>query len=103
MAVAKLTASKKGFGLIDDEGNYFITSADFVRKLLAGEWKGDIILLKRLPIKVDTSRFQKSPVWEPDKPLPSLAELREQAVGDRDLLHADRRPTTVPFEDKVKL
>ena len=65
MTVLKLTSSGKGLQVIDDEGNVFQTSKLYVETLLAGNIKGNFILLNRLPWKAAEDRFKKSPLWEP--------------------------------------
>lgn len=64
MAVVKLTRSGKALLFIDDVGNSFITSVSFVRGLLDGLSSSNLLLLKRLPDRVSSSRFMKSPVLE---------------------------------------
>lgn len=65
VTVIKLTSSGKGIQVIDDEGNVFQTSKLYVETLLAGNIKGNFILLNRLPWKAAEDRFKKSPLWEP--------------------------------------
>lgn len=66
MAIVRISKSGKGFQVIDDEGQVFITSVDYIRRLLDGKYSGPFILLTRLPNPVSTDRFGKSPLWNPD-------------------------------------
>jgi hypothetical protein len=63
MAVAKVTSSKKAVQFITDEGHVFQTSLVFMTQLLAGQVKGDFVLLTRMPFDVSPDRFKKSPVY----------------------------------------
>ena len=65
MTVVKLSASGKQFQVFDDDGNVFVTSITFLNSLLAGSSRKNFLLLSRLPDRVSTSRFKKSPVWYP--------------------------------------
>ena len=75
IAVVKLTKSKKALMFIDDDGNAFMTSVNYLKSLLGDNLKLPFILLNRLPLKVGENRFQKSPLWNPD----GLVDMR---VGD---------------------
>ena len=65
MAVVKLSKSGKQVQIIDDDGNMFVTSTVYMAMLLQGNAKRGLVLLSRLPIKVSSERFAKSPVYDP--------------------------------------
>jgi len=65
MAVIKLTSSKKAVLFIDDEGNTFITSVNFLVGLLNGKSPYGFVSLARLPGKVADGRFKKSKLYDP--------------------------------------
>ena len=64
MSVIKLTKSGKALLFIDDFGNSFMTSKQWVQNLLDGKNRGPFLLLKRLPDPVSVDRFMRSPVLE---------------------------------------
>ena len=66
MSVIKLSKSKKSVQFIDDNGNVFFTSVNYLLGLLNGKSPSGFILLKRLPIPISSGRFAKSPLWDPD-------------------------------------
>lgn len=63
MGVVKLTSSKKAVQFITDEGVVYQASADFLARLLGGEWRGDFMKLTRFANGVSPDRFPKSPVY----------------------------------------
>lgn len=63
MGVAKLTSSKRAVQFITDEGVVYQASADFIIKLVSGQWKGDFMVLSRMSNGVAPDRFPKSPVY----------------------------------------
>ena len=66
MAVVKLTGSGKGVLFIDDEGNTFSSSVNFIQGLLWGKSPNGFVLLTRLPNKVAKDRFKQSPLYDPN-------------------------------------
>ena len=66
MAIVRVSASGKGFQFVDDGGKVFITSIEYIKRLLDGRYSGPFILLTRLPNDVSIDRFGISPVWNPD-------------------------------------
>jgi hypothetical protein len=66
MTIIKLTGSKKGIQVVDDDGNVFQTSVNFVLGLINGKAKGDFIMTSRLPYKVAPGRFKPSPLYDPE-------------------------------------
>ncbi|RLG44377.1 MAG: hypothetical protein DRN81_04680, partial [Thermoproteota archaeon] len=75
--IIKLTKSGKGFLVVDDFGNAFITSKSFVESLSGNR----IVLLKRFPNKIQSSRFKPSPLYDPE----GLASKRDVDSGSQDL------------------
>jgi hypothetical protein len=63
MAVAKLTKSKRALQFIDEEGNVFQASAELMAKLISGDFKGQFLLLTKMPFQVAKDRFKPSPVF----------------------------------------
>ena len=78
MAVIKLAKSKRSVQFIDDEGNVFFTSVNFLQGLLLGKSKHDFVLLKRMPLKASADRFQKSEVWIPEGVDPRTIEMSNE-------------------------
>jgi len=66
MAIIKETSSGKGVQFVDDDGNVFMTSKSYLLKYLNGESKAFFLLLTRMPIPIDVSKFKKSPVLGED-------------------------------------
>jgi len=64
MAIMKLSASLNAVTFIDDEGNVFITSRQWVENLLEGNVSRKFILLTRMPLKAAKNRFKPSPVLD---------------------------------------
>ena len=48
---------------IDDEGNVFQTSKTLLASAMAGTIRGDFVVLTRMPLPVDMSRFPASPMY----------------------------------------
>ncbi len=80
MAVVKLSASGLQVQFIDDEGNMFVTSMTYLMTMLERKSKLPFCLLSRLPLKISTDRFKKSPVWDPD----GLADKSKQVTLNDD-------------------
>ncbi len=51
--------------VIDEEGNMFVTSTNYMLGLLNGKSPTGFILLSRLPIPVAKDRFKPSPLYDP--------------------------------------
>ena len=69
MAILKMSKSGKALLLITDEGDVFLTSKTWAENLMNPKKhskKKPFLLLTRMPGKVDTSRFQRSPVFNPE-------------------------------------
>lgn len=66
MAIVKLTSSEKGVLFVDDDGNAFVTSREYLKNYLLGIGKTRFLLLTRLQHPVDVSKFKKSPVFGGD-------------------------------------
>jgi hypothetical protein len=64
MAIIKITSSKKGFMVVDDDGNVFMTSIASVRAFLNKESVSGFITLTRMPFKASDDRFPKSPEFK---------------------------------------
>ena len=63
--IIKLSSSGKQVQVVDDDGCVFGTSVTFLKGLLEGKAPRGFVLLTRLPFKVASSRFMKSPTWNP--------------------------------------
>lgn len=63
--IIRLSKSGKGFQVVDGDGNVFITSVEYLKRLLDGRYSGPFVLLTRLPNPVAVDRFPASPVWNP--------------------------------------
>ena len=66
MAVVKLSKSGKQVQFIDDDGNMFVTSKAFLNSLLNGSSKYPIVSMMRFPMKVQSWRFTKSKIYNPN-------------------------------------
>ena len=102
MAVAKLTGSKKGLLFIDDEGNIFNTSVNFIMGLINGKAKHDFVLLSRLPNKAAEGRFKKSPLYDPDGKYHEKTFEKSTTLANDGLSKVERDKTEVKksFKDK---
>lgn len=66
MAIIKLSSSKKSVQFVDEQGNVFFTSVNYLLGLLNGKSPTGFIQLKRLPIPIAMNRFKPSEVWDPN-------------------------------------
>lgn len=66
MAVARLGKSGKGIHFIDDQGNAYVSSTAYLKRLMDGKFPTGFIVLTRLPNPINPDRFPKSPVWNAD-------------------------------------
>jgi hypothetical protein len=64
MAIIKLSSSKKSVQFVDEQGNVFFTSVNYLLGLLNGKSPTGFIQLKRLPIPTAMNRFKPSEVWD---------------------------------------
>jgi hypothetical protein len=95
MAICKLTSSGKGVNFIDDDGNVYITSLTYLRSYLNST--KPFIVLARLPEKVSSNRFPKSPVFNP--------ETGETSMENKIKVNEDERVSQDSFSpaaDKAK-
>jgi len=60
----KISSSGKQIQIIDDDGNVFGTSFLYTQTMLNEKNPEKFILMTRLPFKVASDRFKKSPLWE---------------------------------------
>jgi hypothetical protein len=81
MAIIRISKSGKGFQVIDDEGHVFITSVEYIRRLLDGRFSGPFLLLTRLPNDVSTDRFGTSPVWNPDNGTVTSSDISDSELS----------------------
>lgn len=73
MTIIKPSRSGKGLIVIDDQGNVFGTSWEWIRGLFEGRGSG-FVLLSRYPGMVSPSRFGQSPLYNPgNKPVDTVA------------------------------
>ena len=66
MAIIKLSYSKKSVQFVDEQGNVFFTSVNFLLGLLNGKSPHGFIQMKRLPIPIAMGRFKPSELWDPE-------------------------------------
>lgn len=102
MAIVKLSSSKKSVQFIDDSGNVFFSSVNYLLGLLNGKAPTGFIYLKRLPIPISMSRFKPSEVWDPDGIVNS--KTLEPVTLSNDGLNANRikeKDKKEMFKDKV--
>ena len=66
MAIIKLSSSKKSVQFIDENGNVFFTSVNYLLGLLNGKSPYGFIQLKRLPVPIAMTRYKPSEVWDPN-------------------------------------
>lgn len=66
MAIIKLSSSKKSIQFVDESGNVFFTSVNYLLGLLNGKSPTGFIQLKRLPIPIAMNRFKPSELWDPN-------------------------------------
>lgn len=67
MAIIKLTASKKAVQFVTDDGDVYQCAKSIVAMLLEEKVRGGLVVLSRLPFKVNPERFKKSLVYDPSK------------------------------------
>lgn len=65
MTVLKLSSNKKSIQVIDDDGNMYVTSVNFVIGLINGKSPKGFITTTRLLNKVAPDRFKPSEVFDP--------------------------------------
>ena len=99
MAIIKLSKSKRQVQVIDEEGNMFVTSTNYMLGLLNGKAPTGFILLSRLPVPVAKDRFKPSPLYDPE------GLYNEKTVGlSNDGLNATRikdKEKKEAMEDKL--
>lgn len=66
MAIIKLSSSKKSVQFVDEQGNVFFTSVNYLLGLLNGKSPTGFIQLKRLPVPIAMGRFKPSEVYDPN-------------------------------------
>ena len=65
MGVAKINSTGKQLQIVTDDGTVYCTSVSYMRSLLYGHLKGNMILLGKFPNKVNPDRYKKSEVYDP--------------------------------------
>lgn len=83
--IVKLTASKKAIQIIDDDGNVFQTSAEWMRSLLMGNKQ--LVLCNRMPFSVSPTRYKPSPIYNPDTGLSTPVVIDRGGVKPSEDLH----------------
>lgn len=81
--------------VIDDEGNNFVTSVEFVLGLINGKAKAGFISCARLPIKTAPGRYKPSKLWDPNGIANENTEKSQSVTTSDDGL-------SVKFKDKQK-
>lgn len=97
LTICKVTSSGKGFMIVDDDGNIFMTSIAYLQSLLVGKLKAGFILLNRLPGKASSNRFKKSPLWDDGVKKDAPESVGEDALSVKST-RASREKKS--FEDK---
>ena len=64
MAVVKLSKSGKQVQIIGDDGVMYMTSRDYLQRLLDCQFK--IVLLSKAPLRVSKDRFKQSSIYDPN-------------------------------------
>ena len=80
MAIVKLSSSKRSVQFIDENGNVFFTSVNYLVGLMNGSNRYGFVQLKRLPIPVSMHRYKPSELWDPDG-LVNSKTLQGNSVG----------------------
>ena len=116
MAVIKLTSSKKSLQFVTEDevtvcprcssevvfpgGTVFQTSKEFVSSLLAEAHGRDLILLTRMPFRVSSSRFGKSPLYgEREAPVGPVVDVPIQGDALSPVARRDKSEKKL-FSDK---
>lgn len=81
MAVVRLSKSQKQVQFIDDQGNVFVTSSNYLMGLLQGTMAKKLILLNRMPLPVNEDRYPKSPLWDPNGLATKHEHMRDSSAG----------------------
>ena len=72
MAIVRKSSSGKSIQFLDDEGFIYYTSVNFLMGLINNSKQGNFLLLKRLPVPTNMSRYKPSPIHDPDNILASI-------------------------------
>jgi hypothetical protein len=60
--ILKVSKSGNGIVVVDDFGNTYATSKQYLLSLVSGRMKAPFILLTRMPVPAQVDRFKPSPV-----------------------------------------
>ena len=103
--IAKITSSGKGFMIVDDDGNTFMQSVEFIKGLLDGRSPSGFVLFSRMPWKASKTRFAPSPVFNPKTGEKELLNDEELTTNNDGLSVKSREGFTVEkeFNKDVKL
>lgn len=83
MAITRLGKSGNGIHFIDDQGNAYVTSTMYMKRLMEGKVGSGFLVLTLLPNKVNPDRFPKSPVWNPEE---GTRKVEEDVTNNNDAL-----------------
>lgn len=64
MAVAKLSGSKKSVQFVDEDGNVFFTSTNFLMGMINGKSPTNMVVLTKMAVGVPKDKFPKSKIWD---------------------------------------
>ena len=94
-----MSKSKKQVQFIDESGNMFVTSTNYLLGLLNGRSPTGFVLLSRLPIPVAENRFKKSPLYDPEGIYnEKTVDLKTDGIAHQRLKKEEKKEA---FKDKV--
>ena len=80
MAIVRKSKNGKSIQFIDEQGNMFITSTEWMRNFVKDGNDYKMMVLTRLPLRVAPWRFKKSPLYDPDG-LAKVQAEKDKAAG----------------------
>jgi hypothetical protein len=84
MGIVRLSSSGSQLQFVSDDGVVFVTSVDYVRRLLSGLLRKDFIVLSRFAVGVSPDRFPRSPVWGVGvRSFKGVVDIFADDVGDK--------------------
>jgi hypothetical protein len=72
-----MSKSGKQVQFIDNQGNVFVTSTNYLASILMGTLQKEMIILAQLPLGVHPGRYPKSPMYDPQGLLSKAKEFKE--------------------------
>lgn len=84
--IVKNSSSGRALFVIDEQGNVFSTSWEYIDRLKGGKVRSGFLVLSRLPNKVSVDRFPPSPLWNGSTgavEVPDTPDLSNDAFSKR--------------------